>query len=334
MNTEHRGTETPRKKRHLVSRGLGVSVFRWAIGALLGALAVGLPLAQAPLRGLSGTAELAPIYDAIFDARFDEVPRLAAGACPPAPAEACLLLDAVATWWRIQLDPADTSRDAAFRGRVETAMAAAATWTAREPARAEAWFYLAGAYGARAQWRVLRGHRLAAARDGGRIKDALERAVLLDPDMADASFGLGLYRYYADVAPMGLKILRWLLLLPGGDRQEGLEQMLAARRQPLLAASEADYQLHLIYLWYERQPERALALLRALVSRHPRNPHFLKAIAEVQEVYFSDAPASLASWEALLDAARSGAVAEPAIAEAHARRGIARTRAALNAPRR
>ena len=285
-------------------------------------------------KGLTGTAELAPIYDAVFDARFEEVPRLAARACPPAPAEACRLLETVASWWRIQLDPADSSRDTDFRGRVEAAIAAAATWTAREPARAETWFYLAGAYGTRAQWRVLRGQRLAAARDGGRTKDALDRAVLLDPDLADASFGLGLYRYYADVAPMGLKILRWMLLLPGGDRQEGLEQMLSARRKPLLAASEADYQLHLIYLWYERQPERALALLRELVSRHPRNPHFRKAIAEVQEVYLGDAPASLASWEALLEAARSGAVAEPAIAAAHARRGIARTRAALDAPRR
>jgi tetratricopeptide (TPR) repeat protein len=278
---------------------------------------------------------VARVYDAILDARFEEVGPLAARTCPPVPVEACQLLEAVAIWWRIQLAPHDRSRDAAFRTRVDGALVAAAAWTAREPARAEAWFYLAGAYGARAQWRVLRGERLAAARDGGRIRDALERALALDPDLADASFALGLYRYYADVAPMALKILRWMLLLPGGDREDGLRQMLGARHNGLVAASEADYQLHLIYLWYEKQPQPALDLLRELVSRHPRNPHFRKAIAEVQDVYLGDVQASLASWEALLEAARTGQVAEPAIAETYARRGIARTRATLRArPRR
>ena len=43
--------------------------------------------------------------------------------------------------------------------------------------RAEAWFYLGAAYGARVQWRVLREQRLAAARDGKRIKESLERAL-------------------------------------------------------------------------------------------------------------------------------------------------------------
>jgi len=346
VTTEHRGSPLRLRlrrpgRRRLARRSLGgggclgVSVFRRgaAVACALGVLAT--PAAYTPpQRGLTGASELARIYDAIFDARFAEVPGLAAHACPPAPAEACRLLQAVAVWWRIQLDPPDTSRDADFRMRVDDVIAATTAWTTRDPARAEAWFYLASAYGARAQWRALRGQRLAAARDGRRIKAALERAVALDPGLADASFGLGLYRYYADVAPIALKILRWMLLLPGGDREEGLQEMLRARREPLLAASEADYQLHLVYLWYERQPERALALLRELVSRHPRNPHFRKAIADVQDVYFGDVQASLASWEALLEAARTGQVAEPAIAETHARRGIARARAALRAQRR
>ena len=46
---------------------------------------------------------------------------------------------------------------------------------------AEAWFYLGAAYGARVQWRVLRQEHLAAARDGKRIKEALEQALALDP---------------------------------------------------------------------------------------------------------------------------------------------------------
>ena len=149
--------------------------------------------------------------------------------------------------------------------------------------RAEAWFYLGGAYGARAQWRGLRGDALAAARDGKRIKDALEKALALDPALQDAYFGIGLYRYYAAVAPALARMLRWLFLLPGGDREEGLAQMLRARERGELLTSEADHQLALIYLWYEKRPDRALELMRALSQRHPRNRAFLVGTAESLE---------------------------------------------------
>jgi len=287
---------------------------------------------------LTGRPQLAAAYDAIFDARFDDVPELLTAACNSggAPArsagrsaqhalpEACQLLEVVAIWWRIQLDPNNRSRDEEFRTRADAAIDAIDAWTMREPMRAEAWFYLGGAYGARAQWRVLRGERVSAARDGKRIKDALERAIAIDPQLQDAYFGIGLYHYYADVAPAAAKLLRWLLLLPGGDRVKGLEEMLRARAEGELLESEADYQLHLIYLWYEKRPDRALALLRALRARHPRNPHFVQSIADIEDVYLHDTAASLRTWQQLLDAARAGQVAEPAMADTAARLGLAR----------
>ena len=92
---------------------------------------------------------------------------------------------------------------------------------------------------ARAQWRVLRGQSLAAARDGKRIKLALERSLMLDPALQDAYFGIGLYHYYADVAPAFAKMLRWLFLLPGGDRERGLQEMQRARTGGQLLRSDA-----------------------------------------------------------------------------------------------
>ena len=293
--------------------------------ALAFLLMLGSPL-DAPQRavtGLTAAPELARVYDAIFDARFADVPQLLTQACGPAPMEACQVLDAVGLWWQIQLDPFNRTRDAGFQSRVEAAIEASEAWTAREPERAEAWFYLGGAYRARVQWKVLRGARLAAARDGTRVKDALERAVALDPSMADAYFGIGLYHYDAAVAPASVRMLRWPLLLPGGDRAKGHEQLQRARGSGLLVRSEADYQLHLLYLRYENQPEPALQLLAGLIERHPRNPHFRQAAAEVHDVYLHDLTASLQSWEALLGAARAGRVAEPEMAEAAAKLGIA-----------
>ena len=259
--------------------------------------------------GLTGGSLVSGAYDAIMDARFREVPALLADTCPPAPLEACQLLAVVSTWWQIQLDPHNRSQDDAFQKNADLAIAAMETWTAREPMRAETWFYLGGAVGARAQWRVLRGQSLAAARDGKRIKQALERALQLDPSLQDAYFGIGMYHYYAAVAPRAARMLRFLLLLPGGNRVQGLQEMLRARAGGQLLRSEADYQLHLVYLWYEKQASRALELVTALAQRHPRNPHFYQQIAEIEDGYTLDHAASLRAWQALLDRARSGQVA-------------------------
>ena len=273
--------------------------------------------------GLTAAPQIGRVYDAILDARFDQVPALIGGTCPPAPREVCGLLDVQALWWRIQLEPESTARDVEFRRRVDATIEAMAAWTAREPQRAEAWFYLGGAYGARSQHRVLRGEVLAAARDGKRIKEALERALALDPGLQDAYFGIGLYHYYADVAPAAAKILRFLLLLPGGDREQGLQEMLRARDRGQLLRSEADYQLHVIYIWYENAPEQAIALLEGLRRRYPGNPHFPQAIAEIQDTYLHDTTASLRSWEALLALAEAGTVRERDLAATRARLGIA-----------
>ena len=280
--------------------------------------------AAAPQTGLTAAPQLARVYDAIMDARFEAAAHLLAETCPPAPREACLLLEAVSIWWQIQLDPNDTSRDRLFQARVETAIAAAESWTRREPHRAEAWFYLGGAYGARVQWRVLRGEQIAAAREGKRIKDALERALLLDPGMEDAYFGVGLYHYYADIAPRAAKVLRWLMALPGGNRTQGLEEMRRARDRGELLRSEADYQLHILDVWYEKRPEQALALVDGLRRRHPRNPHFIRMTAEVEAQYLHDATASLRTYETLLAAARAGRVEAPELAATMAHLGIAR----------
>jgi tetratricopeptide (TPR) repeat protein len=272
---------------------------------------------------LSEGARLTAIYDTILQARFDLASQQLAQACPPAPAEACKALGVVALWWQIVLDPNSRLLDDRFEKASADAIAAAAAWTRREPRRAEAWFYLAGSYAPLVQWRVIRGERLAAARAGATIKDALERALSLDPAMEDAYFGIGLYHYYADVAPLAGRILRALLLLPAGDRARGLREMLEARERGELLRGEADYQLHWLYLWYERQPARALELLRGLDARYPSNPVFLQRIAEVQHEYFHDHRASADAWQTLLARVRAGQVGPSHVADVRARIGLA-----------
>ena len=166
------------------------------------------------------------------------------------------------------------------------------------------------------------------------MKDTLERALALDPSLQDAWFGIGLYHYYADVAPAALKVLRFLLLLPGGDRIQGLREMERTRERGELLRGEADFQLHWLYLWYEDRPDRALELLRGLDAHYPTNPLFLQRIATVEHEYFSNHQASAASWQALIDRAARRAISLPALADARGRVGAATEATELGDPLR
>src|SRR5262249_14012639 len=154
---------------------------------------------------LTAAPRLAAVYDTILAAKFDQVPAQLARTCPPAPKPACETLAAVSVWWEILLDPESRALDGRLNDLADAAIATSEAWTKREPSRAEAWFYLAGAHAPLVQWRVLRGERIAAAREGNKIREALERALSLDPSLTDAYFGIGLYHYYADVAPAAAK---------------------------------------------------------------------------------------------------------------------------------
>lgn len=311
--------------------------------AVAGALVLALcaTISSTPARELRGADGLVRAYDFILDARFDQVePELRKACGPfnarplpqggPAPREACDVLAATALWWRIQLDPHSRALDAEFTDRVERAIASTEAWTERDADDAEGWFYMGAAYAVRVQWRVLRGERVSAARDGKRILEALEEALRLDPAIDDAYFGMGMYKYYADVAPAAAKMLRFLLLLPGGDRKLGLEQMLRARTRGRLLQGEADYQLSIIYLWYENQTPRAINLLEALHEEYPGNPLFLSQVADIQDAYQHDITASLATWRTLLAAAREQRANLPGLAETQARLGISRQLEALH----
>lgn len=312
--------------------------FRPLVVALVGASCL-VPRAigaqqSPPQTGITAAATIARAYDLILDADFDGLAKALPEACPPAPPVACLGLEALSLWWQIQLDPESVRLDAPLLARVAAAIAEAERMTKAEPLRAEAWFYLGAAYGVRAQFRVHRVERLAAARDGKRIKESLERALALDPNMHDAEFGIGMYRYYADIAPAVLRFLRFLLLMPGGDRVDGLRQLERAATRGLLVGGEARYQIHVIYLWYEKKWLQALEIIRTLQSRYPRNPLFRQIEAEILDVYVHDAAGSLKASEQLLALASSGAVHRADLAGIVARLNIARQLIALQQPAR
>ena len=234
-------------------------------------------------------------------------------ACGPAPPEACDLVRATALWWRIQLDPMNRSLDAEFQRQVTAVIAGdggggpSASRAAPRPGSS-----CGAAYGLRVQWRVLRDRAPAGgarrqADQGGPRAGARPR-----PDPAGRVLrhrALPLLR--GSRARRSLKLVRWLLFLPGGDRAQGpagdaagaRARRTAARRDRLPAPPD-------LPVVRERKIDEALALLDDLRQRYPHNPLFVQAAAEVQEVYLHDHPASLDAWRTMFNLAR----AAPAVA--------------------
>jgi hypothetical protein len=314
--------------------GAGLLACAWLAGTVVVLSGHAAPTPPDAIKGLTEAPRLARVVDLIYDADFAGADAALGRACGPAPAQACRVLATVAQWWRLYLDIDDRSQDAGFTAQLTAAIADGERWTKREPDRAEAWLYLGAAYGIRVQYHAQRSEYLAAARDGKRINQALTRTLALDADLADANAGLGLYQYYADIAPSVLKILRWFLGLPGGDRAKGLMQLQRARTGGVLLKAEAAYQLHFIDLWYENKSGEALEILAELRARYPHNPIFLLNAAQAHEVYRSDRAAALAAYQSLVDGARGGSLREPLLAEAWGRLGAAAQLTALAEPDR
>ena len=131
-----------------------------------------------------------------------------------------------------------------------------------------------------------------------------------------------------------LKLVRWLLLLPGGNKAEGMKQMLQARERGTLLKAEAAYQLHLIDLWYEHKPDHALGLLGELRARYPHNPLFVLNTAQVPRSTRAIARARSRPTARSSTARAPGTLREPVLAESWGRLGAAAQLRALSQPDR
>jgi tetratricopeptide (TPR) repeat protein len=120
----------------------------------------------------------------------------------------------------------------------------------------------------------LRGETKLAARYGVRARERLIRAEALDPTLADADFGLGLYNYYADTLSSVAKMLRFFMGIPGGNKQEGIRQLNHAIAEGLLTPVEARFYLAISLHNYDQKYEQALEVSAPLEEKYPTNPIF------------------------------------------------------------
>ena len=196
------------------------------------------------------------------------------------------LLEAEALWWRIWCTSADFKfgmSDARRRAKLPAdqhylELAARALSLAeveiKKSDSAEMQFYAGMAEAAAARLYGLRAENRNTARSGVRARDHLLRAKTIDPSLADADFGLGLYNYYVDTLSAIARILRFFMGIPGGSKQDGVRLLEHAIAQGVLTSSVARFYLALNLHRYDLHYEKALNVLTPLVEKYPANPLF------------------------------------------------------------
>ncbi len=120
----------------------------------------------------------------------------------------------------------------------------------------------------------LRNETRPAARYGVRARERLIRAEALNPNLADADFGLGLYNYYADTLSSMAKMLRFFMGIPGGSKQDGIRQLNHAISEGMLTPVEARFYLAISLHNYDQKYEQALEVSAPLEQKYPTNPIF------------------------------------------------------------
>jgi len=203
------------------------------------------------------------------------------------------LLEANALWWKIYCRTAEFKwgmvdawrreklhEDAAFLALTDKSigLAEARLKVSETP---EMHFYAGMGYALKARLLALRDERRATARAGVRAREHFLRATALDPDLADAYTGLGLYNYYVDTLSAMAKVLRFFMGIPGGDKQVGLKQLERAMKDAELTRAEARFYLAKNLRNYDRDYERATRVLGPLVAEYPQNPVFHLLLGDV-----------------------------------------------------
>lgn len=202
-------------------------------------------------------------------------------------------------WWKIfnatgdyyNLDYIDALKtksspfDDDFLAAMEKALAKSEAYLKSHPSEAEAYFHLGMAHALRSRLEAGRDHTLAVIKYVKKSREYLDRCLQLDPQYKDAFLGLGAYNYFVEEYGGLYKPLRFLIRLPGGNRQRGIQQLQEAAQLNNYVSPESKFFLVSIYL-RESQKRYAEAekLLEEMTEKYPNNPIFRFALANSQKL--------------------------------------------------
>jgi predicted Zn-dependent protease len=244
------------------------------------------------------------------------------------------LIEADVLWWNIYCKwserkyntidawshtrPSDADDDAELALADKVASLAEANIAKADTAEME--LYAGLGYASRARLLGLRYEKVPVARAGVEARKHLLRCLELDPKMADAYLGLGLYNYYVDTLSAMAKILRFFMGIPGGDKHEGLRQLEIASTEGELTRVEARFNMAKSLRNYDFDYARAEQAAAPLLTEHPNNCIFLLLEGDIEQKlgHNDDAAArfraiATAPWEGAACADRARILAREAL---------------------
>ncbi len=204
------------------------------------------------------------------------------------------VLEADALWWKIYYATANlvdpdvfdvvssnhTPYDAHFENLIDTSIRKSEANIRLKKDLAHNELYEGMSYALEARLEGLRAHDFATARAGKKMRAFLLAALQHDPRLIDAYSGLGLYSYFVATLPSIVKMLRFLIGLPGGSRAQGIEQMTRAAASGEYTRAEAKFYLAKDYTRRnEMQFRKSLQLFQELARDYPRNPFWKMMVA-------------------------------------------------------
>jgi hypothetical protein len=134
----------------------------------------------------------------------------------------------------------------------------------------------------RARLLALRNDRRATAHAGVMGRQRFLRCLELDPQMADADAGLGIYNYYVDTLSGIAKVLRIFMGIPGGNKRDGIRQLEAAMQQGVLTRVTARFYLAKNLRTFELDYVSSIAVMTPLVTEFPQNPMFQLILGDTE----------------------------------------------------
>jgi tetratricopeptide (TPR) repeat protein len=186
---------------------------------------------------------------------------------------------AMIDWWKILLDLDDDSHDDEFFDKLDRVIDMCDKRLDKDENDITALFFKGGAIGFRGRLHANRNHWIRAANDGRRAINIVQKAYELQPENADILLGMGIYNYYAEVAPDRYPFLKPLMwFLRKGDKAKGIEQLRVASQRAKYARVEATYFLLQVYFYFEKDYTSALRLATQLSDKYPNNALFQRLL--------------------------------------------------------
>jgi tetratricopeptide (TPR) repeat protein len=171
-----------------------------------------------------------------------------------------------------------------------------------DEANAAAYLYRGWAYISKAQIQLIARRLRAAAGSSRHGKNDFDKFYEYHPDGdPDAATVFGAFLYYADTLPGFFKFIRWLVRVPGGDRERGLALLKEGTTGRGYTYPDAVLVLGVTYFLFDGNLEESSRMLQDAVARYPHHPWIVEYSCSMSYLFPEFTGQAVAYESAVLD---------------------------------